>query len=176
VKKIIIGIIIGLIAGVGVHYIVKWTEKIDTNKIVIYLPYANDYFYSDGKTYKDASPNPDSNMPRDVDSKSPIPLNVSMDEQKLTIGVRNINPQTIYNVRLFLEMPNEFIVTKYKSWMQYTDKQYNIPLGNINSGVGHNALEPIFFKIDKIGKYNINYTVTGDNFGPLRGIITFYTY
>lgn len=179
-KKFLIGILIGVMSGIivsiGVYHLNKWMDRRDPSKIIAYLPYANDYVDEKGRRYKDATPDPPSQMLRNVDQSDPVPLNIKKGEQKLTIGVRNVNPKTINNVKLFLEFPEEFIVTRYTPWMQYTDKHYSIPLGNINSGVGHNVIEPIFFKAKKTGPNKIIYSIVGNDFSKITRIITFDVY
>lgn len=179
-KRFIEGIVIGVISGVLVtvvgYYIVEQVNKQNPNKIIAYLPYANDYFYEKGGTYKDATPDPAQNMSRVVDPTDPIPLNLTKGKQKLTIGVRNANLKTIDDVKLFLEFPREFRVTDYYPWAQYTKSSYYIPLGNINSGVGHTAIEPIFFEVKQPGEYIIKYSIVGGNFQSITRPMTFKVY
>lgn len=180
VKGVISGIIVAIIGGLivfGVTYKITYNlSKIDTRKIIAYLPYANDYFYANGKTYKNATPSPSSQMARDIDPNEPIPLNINKSEQKFTIGVKNLNSKTIDDVRIFLEIPQGIKITEYTAWTMYSDVVYYISLGNINSGVGHNAIQPIFFKTERTGTFEINYSVTGRNFEPFRRQITFNVY
>jgi hypothetical protein len=175
--KFFLGIVSGVLITILGMMGYDWITKVDTNKIVAYLPYANDYFYSNGMTYKSASPSPANNMPRDIDAADPIPLDISKGEQKLTIGVKNINSRTVEDVRIFLELPEEFILTKCEPWQKYSEKNCSIGLGDINSGVGHNAVEPIFFKVTKTGIYQILYIITGRNINhPIKRVMTFNVY
>lgn len=175
-KGFLNGIIVTIVGGLLVLAFWQFINKIDTGKIIAYLPYANDYVYTNGERYKGAASDPPHQMPRNIDPNTPIPLNISKGKQKLTIGVRNDNLKPIDNVRLFLTMPDKFDVTEHNPWQNYTDKSYNISLGNINSGVGHNAVEPIFFVAKKTGRYKIEYAIRGRNFAPINRVITFDVY
>ena len=177
--KFFLGIVSGVLITILGMVSYDWITKVDTNKIIAYLPYANDYFYSNGKTYKSSSSSPVSNMPRDIDSTDPIPLEINKNNgvQKLTIGVKNINSKTIENIRIFLELPEEFVLTGWEPWQKYSEKNCSIGLGNIDSGVGHNAVEPIFFKTTKTGMYQIKYIITGKNIAsPIKREMTFNVY
>lgn len=175
-KKYIFGLVSGVIITVLGMLSYDFITKIDSPKIVAYLPYANDYFYSNGKTYRGASPSPANNMPRDINPADPIPLNSKNESHKLTIGVRNLNIKSIEDIRLFLGLPQEFTLIKWDPWLRYSENQCSIPLGNINPGIGHNAVEPIFFKVTKPGNYTIDYIIAGKNIYPIKRKITFYVY
>ncbi|MCX5677621.1 MAG: hypothetical protein NTY76_00735 [Candidatus Omnitrophica bacterium] len=175
IKVSLIGIIGTVIGGLILWKVVLMIESVKIDKVIAYLPYANDYNYPNGKTYLNASPAGD--MERDINPKNPIPLNIKKDEQKLTLGVRNINSKTINDIKLFLTFPDEFEVTRFQPWQNYTNKNYNIGLGNINSGIGHNAAQPIFFAVKKPGRYYIIYTITGSDLKqPITKVMTFNAY
>ena len=173
-RNLLIGVVIGVVSMVIGQIVLDYLSKINPKKVVLYLPYANDYFYANGRTYKGATASPEQNMPRNVDPQDLIPLNFKNGQQKLTLGVRNLNSKPIDDVVLFLILPSEFTLTKYAPWQTYTDKNCYIGLGNINSGMGHNDQEPIFFKVSKAGKYKIDYVISSRSIGkPVTGIITF---
>jgi len=176
IKKILLVLGLCLIlaaAGVGIKL---YMDKLDTDKIIVYLPYANDYLYKDGRPYKGAIPDPVTSMQRDIDRDEPVPLNLKRGEQKLTLGVRNENRQTAGQVILFIEIPDGFKVTKGGPWIQYNPSTFYLPFGNIAKNVRRNALDSLSFKVARPGAYTLYYTITGNDFQRIRREMTFEAY
>lgn len=162
IRKNFSGVIIGIIIGLSVNIIWDWWHKINPNKIVGCFAYANDYFYADGRTYKDATASPESNMPRPIDPNDPLPLRFGAKDYKLTLGVANHNSKQLQNVILFLRLPEGVKVTKYNYWAKNSESEYYTSLGTINQDMLMRDKEPIYIAIEKPGIYILTYEISGN--------------
>lgn len=158
----LIALAIGVIAGLFANAAWEWMHRIDTNKIIGTYPYANDYFYANGKTYKNATPSPENNMPRPIDPSDPLPLKFGTQDYKLTIGVSNLNKKQLENVILFLRLPKEVKVTKYNTWGKNSESEYFTSLGGINPGMLARDNQPIYIAVEKPGFYTLTYLISGN--------------
>ncbi len=167
IKKLFYGILTLVLIPIALSAWWEWIHRTEPDKIVGSLPYANDYFFANGKTYKGASTLPIENMERPIDPEDPIPLKFGSPDYKLTLGIRNRNSNQLTNVYLFLFIPTEVHVTKFDGWAKNSETEYYTFLGTINPDMLVRDPLPIYLAFDKPGLYGLAYNISG-NFPVIR--------
>ncbi len=163
---------VGIFIGIAVNFTWNWYTKINTDEIKLFLRYAQGFTYSDSTTYKGA----DSDNPSRIIDES-IPLKVN-EEYRTVFGVLNNNSKPIDDVMLRLRFTKGFEVIEplEKGWIFNGNREYYTPLGNINSGVGHNTIQGITFKAKKLGPLKIEYVLSGRGFKAFTNKVVFDVY
>jgi len=160
-------VILGLILSLAASALWEWFNRIDPSKIMGYFPYANDYVYADGKTYKNSSPFPEENMPRQIDPKEPLPLKFGEKEYILRLGIKNMNSNQLVNTYIFLKLPEGVMVTNKERWQINSNSEYYICLGTVNPDMLTRSGSGIYLSFDKADLYTLTYSISG-NFPIIR--------
>ena len=159
----IMKIALPIIIGVLVLFLWDCVSAIKPEKIEIYLPYAYEYKYQNGKSYGNATTQ-SGNQSRDIERNRLIPyeLNANSSVMKLTLGIRNQNIKSLQNPSLYLRIPKDVEVVQSEHWVKYSEKEYYLQMNDfINNGIGKNLPQPIYVKFNTKGKHEFYYYISG---------------